>query len=98
MTDISLEAGTYTAVVDSVEDGFVTVFFERDGEDVGDAVLDTSELPEEGRHADAIFTVTVVDGEPVEWRYEADETAQRKGRAQDRFDQLSRRPGSDDEN
>ena len=97
MTELSLDAGTYTAVVDSVEDGFVTVFFERDEEDVEDAVLDTSELPEEGRHADAIFTVTVVDGEPVEWRYEADETARRKERAQDRFDQLSRRPGSVDE-
>jgi hypothetical protein len=98
MTDISLAAGSYTAVVDSVEDGLVTVFFEQDGEEVGDAVLETGELPEEGRHADAIFTVTLVDGEPVEWHYDPEETKRRKRRAQDRFDQLSRRPGSTDEN
>ena len=30
--------GEYTAVVDNVEDGLATVFFERDGEEEGNAV------------------------------------------------------------
>ncbi|ELZ40409.1 hypothetical protein C472_01833 [Halorubrum tebenquichense DSM 14210] len=39
MTDIKLPDGEYTAVVDNVEDGLATVFFECDGEEVGNAVL-----------------------------------------------------------
>ena len=36
MTELdALADGCYTAVVDSVEDGFATVFFEDDGEEVG---------------------------------------------------------------
>jgi len=98
MTDIdALADGCYTAVVDSVEDGFATVFFEDDGEEVGNAVLDASALPEAARHADATLRVTVVDGALVESEYDAERTADRAERAQDRFDRLSERPPSDGE-
>jgi len=94
MTD--LEDGTYTAVVDSIEDGLATVFFERDGEEVGNRVLDATDLPESGRHADAILSVTVDDGDVEEWTYDEERTENRREAAQSRFDCLSRRPPKDD--
>lgn len=98
MSALDLADGTYTAVIDSIEDGLATVFFEQDGVEVGDAVLDADELPEEGNHADAILSVTVEDGEVVEWDYLEEETVERKEAAQDRFDRLSERPPSDEDN
>lgn len=98
MTDgIGLPDGEYTAVVDNVEDGLATVFFEADGEDVGDAILDATVLPEEARHADAILSVTVRDGALVHADYRPERTESRREAAQDRFDRLSRRPPSDDD-
>jgi hypothetical protein len=97
MTDLALADGRYTAVVDSIEDGFATVFLEEDGEEVGDAVIEAAALPEAGRHADAILSVTIMDGALLEWEYDPERTEQRQRAAQDRFDRLSRRPPSDEE-
>ena len=97
MTELNaLEKGTYTAVIDSIEDGLATVFFEQDGKEVGNAVVAASVLPEDGRHADAILSVTV-DSTVVEWHYEPETTEARKEAAQDRFDRLSNRAPSDDD-
>jgi len=97
MTDLeTLADGEYTAVVDSIEDGLATVFFEQDGADVGDALLEAVVLPEDGRHADAILSVTV-DGDAVEWTYEPEVTKSRQEAAQDRFNRLSSRAPSEDE-
>lgn len=90
-----LPDGSYTAVVDSVEDGFATVFLERDGEEVGDAVLDSTALPEAGRHADAVLDITVADGTLTDATYDPATTERRAERAQSRFDRLSERPPSD---
>ncbi|WP_255197755.1 DUF3006 family protein [Halorarius litoreus] len=97
MTSIELVDGTYTAVVDSVEDGLATIFFEHQGEEIASGVFDAEVLPEEGRHADAILTVVVVEGEFEEWGYREVETEERHEEAQSRFDRLSRRPPSNDE-
>jgi len=98
MADIqALADGTYVAVVDSIEDGVATVFFEDDGDEVGNAVVDAAALPADGRHADAVLSVTVVDGDPVEWSYDAERTETRRERAQNRFDRLSERPPSDED-
>ncbi len=97
MTGSGLSDGTYMAVVDAIEDGIATVFFEQDGEEVGDAVLNAGDLPEDGRHADALFSVTVEDEAVVEWEYREAKTEQRKEAAQSRFDRLSERPPSDEE-
>jgi hypothetical protein len=94
---IDLDDGAYTAVVDSIEDDLATVFFEQNGEDVASDIRPASNLPEEGRHADAIFTVDVRDGVVVEWRYEPAMTGERQEAAQERFDRLSSRPPSDDD-
>ena len=91
-----LTAGEYTVVVDTIEDGLATVFFEQDGEEVGDAVLDADTLPTEARHADAILSVDVADGTLTQVTYEPDQTDSRKQAAQDRFDRLSSRPPRDD--
>lgn len=70
MTDLdSLPDGTYTAVEDAVKDGFATVFFERDWDEVGDAMLDAGVLPEAARHADAVLDVTSEASELVDATY-----------------------------
>ncbi|MBX0288460.1 DUF3006 domain-containing protein [Halomicroarcula sp. F28] len=94
---VDLADGTFTAVVDSIEDGLATVFLEEDGDEVGNAVIDATALPDDGQHADAVFSVTVADGELVEWDYDAEQTTTRHERAQSRFDRLSERPLSDED-
>jgi hypothetical protein len=97
MTEIELPDGEYTTVVDNVEDGLATVFFERDGEEVGNAVLEASRLPSDGQHADAILSVTLSEGRIESASYKPEQTGDRKEAAQDRFDRLSKRPPSDEE-
>jgi hypothetical protein len=96
MKRLDLADGEYTAVVDSIEDGLATVFFERDGDEVGDAVIDADRLPDEGRHADAILDMRVEDESIATATYDPDRTASRSEAAQDRFDRLSNRPPDDD--
>jgi hypothetical protein len=99
MRDIELPDGAYTAVVDTIEDGLATVFFEQDGVEKGSAVIDVKTLSESGQHADAILSVTIEDGTIETTTYHPEETADRQSKAQDRFDSLSERPPSkDDEN
>jgi len=97
MTTIDLPDGEYTAVVDSIEDGLATVFFEQDGDEVGNAVLDSAELPADGRHADAILTVELHDSSINSLKYKPQQTETRSDTAQERFNRLSERPPSDTE-
>jgi len=97
MSDIELPNGEYTAVVDTIEDGLATVFFERDGDEVGNTVLDASELPSDAQHADAILSVTLTDGYIKSASYNPEATDTRAEAAQDRFDRLSERPPADDD-
>jgi hypothetical protein len=83
--------GTYTAVVDRLDEGLATLELTRDDERYN-FVVGTEELPEEGAHVDAVLELTLVDESLEQIVYDADETAERKSDAQDRFDQLSRRP------
>ena len=92
-----LSDGEYTVVLDAVEDGLATVFFEREGEEVGSAVIDAETLPADARHADAILTVGITDGDFSWLSYDPDRTKSRKQAAQDRFDRLSSRPPHDDD-
>ena len=97
MPAIDLPDGAYTAVVDTIEDGLATVFFEQDGEEKGNAVVNAEILPEPGQHADAILSVTIEDGTIQTATYEPEQTADRQATAQDRFDSLSERPPSKDD-
>ena len=94
MTAIELPDGEYTAVVDAVEDGLATVFFEQDDEEKGNAVVEADTLPDSGQHADAILSVTIEDGTIQTATYEPEQTADRQATAQDRFDSLSERSPS----
>ncbi|EMA55770.1 DUF3006 domain-containing protein, partial [Halococcus salifodinae] len=86
--------GEYTAVVDRFEDDLAVLLLEREGEGetVDDILLPKTELPESGRHQDAVLYVSVEDGEVRDATYKAGETDQRAERAQSRFDRLSQRP------
>ncbi|MFC6977083.1 DUF3006 family protein [Halomicroarcula sp. GCM10025709] len=93
---IDLDDGVYTAVVDTIEDGFATVFFERDGSEVGHAVLEEATVPDAARQ-DTIFAVEIESGSITDWESDADTTESRQDAAQSRFDRLSSRPPSDEE-
>ncbi|WP_435074679.1 DUF3006 domain-containing protein [Halorubrum sp. HHNYT27] len=96
MTSSDISDGAYTAVVDSIEDGLATLFFESDGDEVGNAVVAADRLPEDGRHADAVLDVEIADGSIANATYDSERTSSRSEAAQNRFDRLSRRPPKDD--
>lgn len=87
----------YTGVVDRFEGDQAVVILERDGNAVGDLVVDRDRLPQDARHVDAVLTVRVEDDELAGLSYRPDETDDRRERAQDRFDRLSQRPEEGDE-
>lgn len=91
-----LSDGTYTGVVDSIEDDLARVFLEQEDEEIDDRLLDAARLPEEARHEDAIVRVTIEDDEVVELTYDVEQTEQRREAAQSRFDRLSTRPPNDE--
>lgn len=88
--------GTYTAVLDRFEGGKAALVLERDGTDVAEMAVDRERLPEPGRHEDAVYELVVDDGDVIDLSYDPAATSERKERAQERFDRLSKRPpGSD---
>lgn len=105
--------GTYTAVVDRIEDGLATLELTPVADECGrdrpvadesgtdrerySLVVCEEHLPADGRHADAVLAVTLADEALEEATYDPGETGARAGAAQDRFDRLSDRPPSDDQ-
>ncbi|WP_254272020.1 DUF3006 family protein [Haloarcula marina] len=90
--------GVYTVVVDRIEESLATLeVTDEDSDDRYSLVLDETELPEDGRHADAILTVELEDEEIIDAVYRKAETAERKESAQRRFDRLAKRLPRDDE-
>jgi hypothetical protein len=83
--------GTYTAVLDRFEGEYAIVQLEADGEALDQVMVERADLPEVGRHQDAVFTVKVSDTELVAVEYEPETTEERQADAQDRFDRLSQR-------
>ncbi|MDH5021401.1 DUF3006 domain-containing protein [Halobacterium rubrum] len=89
--------GSYSGVVDRFEGDRAVLLLEADGETVAERVVDSERLPEDGRHVDAVLDVQIRDGEIVGVAYDPEQTASRADRAQRRFDELSRRPPSANE-
>ncbi len=87
----------YTGVIDRFEEDLAVILLEAEGDVVDELVLDRDELPADAAHVDAVLEVTLDDGEVTDLVYDADETATRKDQAQSRFDRLSERPPSDDD-
>ena len=88
--------GSYTAVLDRVEDDRAVLEVSDDEGDTHELVVDLAALPAEGRHADAVFEIEIADGDLQEASYDEAETKARTEEAQDRFDRLSSRPPRDD--
>lgn len=88
---------TYTAVLDRFEEETAVLLLEADDETVDELAVPKGLLPSEGRHRDAIFTVSVAGPDRTEFVYEPDETRKRSDDAQSRFDRLSRSLSPDDE-
>lgn len=89
--------GTYTAVVDRFEEELAVLLLEENGETVGEVVVDQERLPEKGQHVDAVLQVELENDELVDVTYEEQETDDRSERAQRRFDDLSQRPPSEED-
>jgi hypothetical protein len=87
--------GTYTAVVDEIEDSLARLELEDADEELYELVLDVAELPAAGREPGSILTIKYVDGEVTDAEYDPEATERRSEAAQDRFDRLSRRPNKD---
>jgi hypothetical protein len=88
--------GEYTAVVDRLEETLAVL--EVSSEDkLYEVVVDEETLPADGRHSDAVLEITVRDGDVVAVVHDAEATDERQERAQDRFDNLSKRPPHSDE-
>ncbi|WP_255169105.1 DUF3006 family protein [Natrononativus amylolyticus] len=81
------------AVLDRIVDGSAVLLLEADGEVVDERIVEVTALPEEGRHEGAVFDVDIEDG--LEATYRPDEERERRERAQERFDRLSRRLGEE---
>lgn len=87
-----IPGGTYTAVVDEVEDSLARLELEDANEELYELVLDIVELPAAGRETGSVLTIEFVDSEVTDAEFDPEATERRSETAQDRFDQLSRRP------
>lgn len=93
----SIADGTYTAVVDRLEDDLAVVLIEDDDSVIGEVAMAADSLPPDGQHVDAVLTVEIGNGALVDAWYEEAETHARQEGAQSRFDRLADRPPSDED-
>ena len=89
--------GEYTAVVDRFEDDLAVLLLEDDDETVGETVIARERLPDDGQYVDAVLHIELEDDEVVSITYDADETVDRSAEIQQRFDDLSQRPPSSED-
>lgn len=85
----------YTGVVDRFEGEQAVVLLEAGDEVVDEWIVGREELPADGRHVDAVLHIELEDEYVVEITYDEEETTRRKESAQERFDNLARRPPPD---
>ncbi|MDG5777869.1 DUF3006 family protein [Haloarculaceae archaeon H-GB2-1] len=88
--------GSYTAVVDRIEESLAVLQVEGT-EELYELVVEETVLPADGCRQDAVLQVTLRDGALVEATYLDAETQARSDAAQNRFDRLSTRLSEDDE-
>ena len=88
--------GTYTAVLDRIEDDLAVLEVSDDEGDTHELVVDVAALPADGRQPDAVFEVRVTDGELREATYDESRSESRREAAQDRFDRLTSQPDADE--
>lgn len=85
-----LSDGTYTAVLDRIEDGLAALEVTADG-DRREVTVPVDRLSADASRVDSVVTVEVVDGVIETVAYDPEATTARAERAQSRFDRLSER-------
>ena len=84
--------GEYTAVVDRIVDGETAVLLLEDGDEVVEQRdVPVEILPDAARSDGGVLRVSVEGDTITDYEYLPDETAERRERAQERFDRLSKR-------
>lgn len=91
-----LPDGTYTAVLDRVEDDLAVLEVSDDADDTHELVVGVDELPAAGRHLNAVFEIRITAGELRNATYDESRSETRLEDAQDRFDGLAGQPAEDD--
>lgn len=87
-----MKDGTYTGVVDRIVDGeTAVVLLEADDDVRAELDVPAERLPEAGRHEGAVFDVAVEEGDASEFIHRPEAERERRERAQERFDRLSKR-------
>ncbi|WP_332899006.1 DUF3006 domain-containing protein [Haladaptatus sp. CMSO5] len=84
--------GTYTAVIDRIEDGHAVLLIEEAGKDVDELVLHESKLPFEMREANLVVHIVLEGGTVTSVKADREATDERMEDAQSRFDRLAQRP------
>jgi hypothetical protein len=92
-----LPDGTYTAVLDRVEDDLAVLEVSDDAGETHELVVAVADLPTAGRHPNAVFEIGVTAGELRTATYDESRSEARLETAQDRFDGLAERQEDDGE-
>ncbi len=84
--------GTYTGVVDRIEDGEIAVILLEEDEQVIEQVdVPVNRLPEPARTDGGVLSVTLEDDEVVSMEYRPEATRDRRESAREKLDRLSER-------
>ncbi|MFD1564379.1 DUF3006 domain-containing protein [Haloarchaeobius amylolyticus] len=82
--------GTYTGVVDRIEDGEIAVILLEENEQVIEQVdVPVGRLPEPAQTDGGVLSVMLEDGEITSMEYRPDATRDRRESAQEKLDRLS---------
>jgi hypothetical protein len=87
--------GTYTAVLDRIEDDPAVLEVSDDEDETHELVVEADDFPADGRHPNAVFEIQVTDGELQSATYDEARSETRMEEAQDRFDELASETGDD---
>jgi len=82
--------GTYTGVVDRIEDGEIAVILlEENGQVIEQVDVPVGRLPEPAQTDGGVLSVMLEDGDIVSMEYRPDATRDRRESAQEKLDRLS---------
>jgi len=82
--------GTYTGVVDRIEDGEIAVILlEENGQVIEQVDVPVGRLPEPAQTDGGVLSVMLEDGEITSMEYRPDATCDRRESAQEKLDRLS---------
>ncbi|MFA9418165.1 DUF3006 domain-containing protein [Natrinema sp. HArc-T2] len=82
--------GTYTGVVDRIEDGEIAIILlEENGQVIEQVDVPVARLPEPAQTDGGVLSVTLEDGDIVSMEYRPDATRDRRESAQEKLDRLS---------